>query len=296
MIRYCTAFATLLCFAQGVSAPYIYSSANQQRHTEVVMRMIGHQVLLTVGDSTSIVLPLAKNENQYTIRFGSEFRFLPDALALTIDSVIEATGISQHFIVEFVNCQTKQVVHSYEISEAADVLACQGRAQPLACYELWISLLDTPTLVTEEPLISTPITEGKSRNDRALVLLFLASALAVLGILFIRWRRRTKRAIDPNEIQLGAFIFKKKSMELLFKDERIALTGKESELLQLLSASVNHTVEREDILKAVWGDDGDYVGRTLDVFISKLRKKLEHDSTVRIINIRGIGYKLVLGD
>jgi hypothetical protein len=61
-------------------------------------------------------------------------------------------------------------------------------------------------------------------------------------------------------------------------------------------SSVNATVERDDILKSVWGDDGDYVGRTLDVFISKLRKKLEADSNIKIINIRGIGYKLVLNE
>ena len=68
----------------------------------------------------------------------------------------------------------------------------------------------------------------------------------------------------------------------------------EADLLFLLHTFANDTVEREIILKNVWGDDGDYVGRTLDVFISKLRKKLEADSSIRIVNIRGVGYKLVL--
>ncbi len=272
MIRFCIACIMLLCFAEGVSAPYVYSSADQQRHTEVAMRMIGHQVLLSAGDSTSIVLPIAKEGNQYIIRFGSEFGFAPDAVALTIDSVILATQISENYIVEFVSCTTQEVVHSYEVGEAADVLACQGRAQPLACYELWISLLDAPTHPIEESVSSIPLPEKKSGNGRMLGMLALAFVLALMGLLFIRWRRRSRRSIDPNEVRLGAFVFKQKSMELLFQDERIALTGKEADLLQLLSASANHTVEREDILKAVWGDDGDYVGRTLDVFISKLRK------------------------
>jgi DNA-binding response OmpR family regulator len=47
-------------------------------------------------------------------------------------------------------------------------------------------------------------------------------------------------------------------------------------------------------LNKVWGDEGDYIGRTLDVFISKLRKKLEADSSIKIVNIRGVGYKLVM--
>ena len=77
-------------------------------------------------------------------------------------------------------------------------------------------------------------------------------------------------------------------------DQQDELTSKEADLLLLLYNDVNTTVEREVILNRVWGDEGDYVGRTLDVFISKLRKKLEVDSKVKIVNIRGIGYKLVM--
>ena len=62
----------------------------------------------------------------------------------------------------------------------------------------------------------------------------------------------------------------------------------------MLYEKLNETVEKEVILKEVWGDEGDYVGRTLDVFISKLRKKLEADPNVKIVNIRGVGYKLVV--
>ena len=86
------------------------------------------------------------------------------------------------------------------------------------------------------------------------------------------------------------------STKLILKEERIELSGKESELLMLLAEFMNTTVEREVILNKVWGDEGDYVGRTLDVFISKLRKKLEADPNIKIANIRGIGYKLVLKD
>jgi DNA-binding response OmpR family regulator len=83
-------------------------------------------------------------------------------------------------------------------------------------------------------------------------------------------------------------------MELSHNGKPVELTSKESDLLQLLSHSANDTVDRETILKTVWGDDGDYIGRTLDVFISKLRKKLEADPNVKIANIRGIGYKLIV--
>lgn len=64
-------------------------------------------------------------------------------------------------------------------------------------------------------------------------------------------------------------------------------------MLLLLHANVNQTIERVEILNIVWGDEGDYIGRTLDVFISKRRKKLEGDTNLQIVNIRGVGYKLV---
>ena len=65
-------------------------------------------------------------------------------------------------------------------------------------------------------------------------------------------------------------------------------------MLDLLYVNLNQTVSREHILQVVWGDEGDYLGRTLDVFISKLRKKLDADSNLKIVNIRGIGYRMVL--
>jgi len=62
----------------------------------------------------------------------------------------------------------------------------------------------------------------------------------------------------------------------------------------LLHASANSTIERDVILNAVLGDDGDYAGSTLDVFILKLRKKLETDESLTIVNIRGVGYNLIM--
>ena len=85
-------------------------------------------------------------------------------------------------------------------------------------------------------------------------------------------------------------------MILHSKSESTELSGKETELLLLLFNNENKTLEREFILNQVWQDTGEYVGRTLDVFISKLRKKLEADPSLKIINIRGVGYKFVMSE
>ena len=99
---------------------------------------------------------------------------------------------------------------------------------------------------------------------------------------------------NPNWISLGKYHFDKLNSELILEEQRIELTSKEADLLFLLYETVNTTIERDVLLNKVWGDEGDYIGRTLDVFISKLRKKLEFDERIKIVNVRGVGYKLVM--
>ena len=111
---------------------------------------------------------------------------------------------------------------------------------------------------------------------------------------FYYFRVKNNENDNPDLIAIGASRFDKKNMALSIADKRIELSHKEADLLSLLHSSANNPIDREVILKQVWGDQGHYVGRTLDVFISKLRKKLEADSTVKIVNIRGVGYKLVM--
>ena len=114
------------------------------------------------------------------------------------------------------------------------------------------------------------------------------------GIFFVFWKKRIPSKSDPNLLTLGAYQFDKRNIELIWEQEQIKLTHKEADLLMLLYDSANTTIERDVILNRVWGDEGDYVGRTLDVFISKLRKKLYADPNVKIVNVRGVGYKLVM--
>jgi DNA-binding response OmpR family regulator len=71
------------------------------------------------------------------------------------------------------------------------------------------------------------------------------------------------------------------------------LTSRESDILKLLCQQEQDVLPRRSLLKAVWGDDSFFNARSLDVYITKLRKRLEADPNVQIINIRGVGYKLV---
>ena len=75
-------------------------------------------------------------------------------------------------------------------------------------------------------------------------------------------------------------------------EERIELTAKEADLMALLASNLNETVKREDILIKLWGKNDYFLGRSLDVFISRLRKHLSLDQSIEIQTFRGVGFKL----
>jgi DNA-binding response OmpR family regulator len=100
---------------------------------------------------------------------------------------------------------------------------------------------------------------------------------------------------NKDQIQLGHFIFDVANYKLTSPDFEKKLTKKETQILKLLTKFENKVVAREVVLNGVWGKDDYFVGRSLDVFITKLRKYLAGDSNVSIENIHGIGFKLKVG-
>ncbi|NNM23377.1 MAG: response regulator transcription factor [Flavobacteriaceae bacterium] len=100
--------------------------------------------------------------------------------------------------------------------------------------------------------------------------------------------------LETEEVELGEYHFKFKSQTLQFKDEdHIKLTHREAHLLYHLFNNRNQVLERSIILKKLWGNDDFFNARSMDVFITKLRKKLSKDPNIKIINVRGYGYQLV---
>ncbi|HRF77109.1 MAG TPA: winged helix-turn-helix domain-containing protein [Chitinophagales bacterium] len=264
---------------------------DSDKHTLNAMRIIGHELLLDASDSTSRVLPVIKQSNTYTIQFATEFQFLPKQLFETIDSVIKATNIASRYIVEVEVCTTKEIIYSYEAgrSTLAEMIPCAFREPEKACYSVAITILETNVATTSD--IKKPYLSIQFWIPGIAVVIIAA----VLVIALFR-RRKQEEIIKTNghAILIGAYKFDPVNSVLLTQQGKVSFSAKESELLQLLNKNANTTIEREVILKTVWGDDGDYIGRTLDVFISKLRKKLEANTNLKIVNIRGVGYKLII--
>ncbi len=107
--------------------------------------------------------------------------------------------------------------------------------------------------------------------------------------------RRTKltNEFDNSEFKLGYYTFNAKLQTLSHNDNIQRLTTKESDLLKLLCKNKNYILERNNALNAVWGDDNYFNGRSMDVYIAKLRKYLKEDSNIQIINVHGKGFKLL---
>lgn len=108
--------------------------------------------------------------------------------------------------------------------------------------------------------------------------------------------RRTASQEPADEIvKMGSSItFDKKRQILTIDGEEKKITTREAELLQMLLDNKNDVLERGYALKKIWGDDSYYNARNMDVYITKLRKYLKSDPEVQIINVHGIGFKLVM--
>ena len=108
-------------------------------------------------------------------------------------------------------------------------------------------------------------------------------------------RRSVKREPEASQDQyiIGEFTFDVSRQTLTYKGESQKLTTKESELLQLLCRHRNEVLERNFALKSIWIDDNYFNARSMDVYITKLRKYLKKDPAVEILNIHGKGYKLL---
>jgi len=103
-----------------------------------------------------------------------------------------------------------------------------------------------------------------------------------------------KKSKEVSDIQIGEYTFQLKKQLLAHQGKNpIALTHREAHLLYHLYNNKNEILDRSVILKKLWGDDDFFSARSMDVFISKLRKKLQKDKNVQIINVRGYGYKLI---
>jgi DNA-binding winged helix-turn-helix (wHTH) protein len=266
-----------------ISAVALINKKNEipEKHLEVVLRNIGHQLLLTAKDSSSRVLPVKKlNENTYQISFQNNFGFISDTLINLVQRTFQKNAVA-NYIVNLRNCNQNETVLAFEINnQTGDLTPCRGRTLEVGCYVIEIEFL-------------------KKSKFNYFLLLLLIIPLGLVGF-YVKDKLRKKAAeesiIDNDDyIQLGSFRFYADNNALKSENKSITLSEKETKALKIFAGSINQVVEREKLMKEIWEDEGIVViSRNVDVLVSKLRKKLSDDNSFKFINVHGRGYKLII--
>lgn len=296
---------SLICLAFSMSGSDDYDAARK----EILLRRIGHEILLQSGDSTSQVLPVKRlTENEYQLSFANPFTFQPELLVSTTQRFLGNDPVATDYIVNVLNCSDASVVYGYAIArnQKDDIVSCVGRIQPKACYR-----------------INIKFKPGIIANSRYEYLFGSLLAIVVIGFVFMRKYKPREATTElagsperydlpeespvlpesPDPIQtpqsnlfnLGSIVFDTDARRLIVNGTTIDLTKTETRVLRIFAMAPNEAIERSRLQKEIWEDDGVIVGRSLDMFISKLRKKLESDPSIKISVIRGKGYKLEIG-
>lgn len=148
--------------------------------------------------------------------------------------------------------------------------------------------------VTAKGMLEDRLSGFKARGDDYIVKPFSMEELVHRIDVFLK---RSGITASPNvRYSIGSYEFNYRNLTLTQASLEKVLTQKEAEVLNLLCRHQDRVLKREEILKAVWGDDDYLMGRSMDVFISKLRKYLKNDPRIRITNYHGVGFRLALHD
>lgn len=161
--------------------------------------------------------------------------------------------------------------------------------------EIRMSDTEIPILFLTAKSLQDDKLEGfKTGADDYIVKPFSMEELIFRIEVFLKRSSNTGDAENQQVCQLGKYTFDYKNLTLTNGDFHKVLTQKEADVLHCFCNNVGVVIRREDILKEVWGDDDYFLGRSMDVFISKLRKYLSQDPSIEIVNYHGIGFKLNL--
>jgi hypothetical protein len=245
----------------------------------LALRRTADALLRQSGDSTSRV-PTIEHTDRYVWRVWLEQPFDYDQLPNLLQSSLDLYNIRQPYEVVIRRCDDAIIelgYHQRDVTQDKNV-PCSGREMPEGCHFIEVAFtgLDAPSYAAWN------IWAG-------IGLMLLGAALAVW------WQHRSKPKPQPNDVQWLTFGQSRLDVEgqiLICNGTKQHLTFRETKLLRLFATHSGQLLERENILQQVWADEGILVGRSIDMFVSRLRKKLAADSSIAIVAVHGVGYRL----
>ena len=203
-------------------------------------------------------------------------------------------------------------IAGYEITHCTDGLEALGHIKnttfDLCLLDVMLPEMDGFTLATEIRKRDTHIpilflTAKSLKEDRIhglrlgaddyITKPFSIEELILKVEVFLRRSKKIGTLINPSFLKLGQFELDHKNLSLAIAGNTRKLTQREADLLKFLIENKNQVIQRSLILEKIWGENDYFLGRSLDVFISRLRKYLKTDTTLKIENIHGVGFRLI---
>lgn len=253
----------------------------KSKKINLAIRQAAHNLYMTMGDSTSTIPPINEDVHHFSLRLDQKINY--DTLPYLLEDALIHFKILDEYFVSLTDCASDSIQLGYGSSAfRQNQLPCAGRENTKDCFDLTVSFY--PKEKAEFPYLPIGI------------LLF---GIGLVTLLYSR------RIINPTEVEnadslvsnnhnisIGSSQFDPKNLIYTYNSSEKVLTFRESKLLTYFIHNKNEILKREDIQSHVWEDEGVIVGRSLDVFISRLRKIIKEDKHLAITNIHGVGYKL----
>ncbi len=273
--------------AASRDTPRVTSDNQQSEKINLALRQTAHRLLKQEGDSISMIAPIQQTApNVYIVRLEHDFNY--DSLASFLHHSFTTYHIEDDYNVAVWDCTHTNLILGYSSIDffKRNDIPCSGRDKNVQCINFTVSFPEA------------------APSNFALIPFILGglSVLILLGMVywFFKYKNKTETDIasQNNEpidnthlIIIGQSIFNTRQNTVVFNNITQKLTFREAKLLQLFCNHKQELLERDFILKHIWEDEGVLVGRSVDVFVSRLRKILKNDESLKIMNVHSRGYR-----
>lgn len=252
-------------------------------NVNLALRRTAHLLLKDVGDSISLIPPVQQiNSTTWLIKIEQPFSY--EKLPTFLQQSFDIHKINQDYNVAILACNDGTLLLGYNFQDYFQTkeIPCSGRDDSKECRNIQVSFLN----------------EEKNQQHFPLIGWFFATFLAIILYYLGQkmWYKKnespTIEAQETSFVSFGQSRFDVANQSLICGSIIHSLTYREAKLLNLFVQNQNQVLERSFILENVWADEGILVGRSLDMFVSRLRKMLRDDASIQLTAIHGVGYRM----
>lgn len=267
--------------------------SNQQflaEQTNLALRQVGHQLLLLAGNDTSSIAPVQQQNGQvFLLPIAESFNY--DTLPFLLHSALTDLGMEQEmYFVAVKDCGTDTLILGYDVRQfQKGRVPCIGRHQYANCNHIFVTFPNRSKVVES--------------SYNWMYGLLMVSFFGIGLYYFFKSRKEGTINVTPKKehipvipnkqlITIGNSQLDVTNQLIYIHNDPATLTFRETKLLHYFVSNVGQLLNREQLLEKVWADEGVIVGRSLDVFVSRLRKILKADASLGIKTVHGVGYRL----